>query len=103
LPALPKAPISRRIFDRRRGRQGHQNGRQFLFYPGMEHHVSRGTYPLDVRLATCGFKEHQQLGRAVAQVLVGQPQRLAGRLPTFSGVRRRLVGARFVFGPHRQP
>jgi hypothetical protein len=54
-------------------------------------------------LAACGLKEHQQLGRPVAQVLVGQPQGLAGRLPAFSGVRGRLVGTGFIFGPNGQP
>jgi hypothetical protein len=68
----------------------------------MEHRVSRGTNSLDARLAAGGFKEQQQLRRAMTQVLVRQPQRLTGRMPAFSGVRRRLVGTGLIFGPDGQ-
>ena len=61
----------------------------------MEHRVGRGTHPLDLRVAACGFKEHQQLGRAACAstrgVAATAGRHSPGRPPTYDARQRERI------------
>jgi hypothetical protein len=49
------------------------------------------------------MEKGQDFCRAVAHIFMGILRRMPFQLPTFSRIRKRLVGSGFIFGPGRQP
>ena len=60
-------------------------------------------HPLDAHLPAGRVEQRQQLGRAVADVLVRLAGREPGGLPAAARIRHRLERPGLVLGPHRQP
>src|SRR5512143_1267941 len=59
--------------------------------------------PLDPHVAGGGMKEHQELGRTTAEVLMRITFRCAGGLPAMARLWNRLVGSRLILTPYRKP
>ena len=47
-------------------------------------------------------KQGQQLGRAIAEILMGLTLGLTRLAPVMTRIRDGLIGTRFIFAPHRQ-
>jgi hypothetical protein len=67
----------------------------------MQNGIGHTTYPFDSHLSGTGMKQGEQLGRAVALILVGLLGWLSLRLPTAAGIGDRLKGAGLIFIPYR--
>lgn len=102
LPTLPKQEVGGIICHQRRGRQGVQDGAESLLEPRVEHGVFCGGDATHPQLPSGRFKERQEFGRAVANILVGQARGLAALAPALPWVRHRLVRPGFILGPERQ-
>ena len=59
--------------------------------------------PLDPHVAGGGMKEHQELGRATAEILMRITFRRTGGLPAVARLWNRLVGPCLILTPHGKP
>ena len=68
----------------------------------MQHGIRARRYPLDPDPAVGRMEEREDLGRAVAEVLVRLPRRLGLGPPGLAGIRDRLERPGLVGAPDRQ-
>lgn len=102
-PGLPACCGRLLGLGRRHRGQGCQDPGQFGREPGMKHGVRRDGYPFGSHLARRGTEQRQQLGRAIANVLMRPARWLPNRLPTLTRVRNGLVRSGFILAPDRDP
>ncbi len=81
--------------------QTRQDVGQGLLHPGMQHSIRAARDALNADCSAGGVEEGQQLSSARSNVFVRLTSRFALRLPTGSQVGNGLIGASFVFRPHR--
>ena len=98
---LPPLPIASRRHLRRCGKRG-EHGSQFLLEPAVQDGIRTGRHALDPDLAIGGMEEREELGRAVAKILVRLARRLALGLPGWAGMGNGLEWPSLVGAPDRQ-
>ena len=86
----------------RRRREPLQDGGQLATQPGVEHRVGAGRHALQADPAVGRVEQREDLGRAVAEVLVRLARRLALGLPGRAGMGHRLERPGLVGAPDRQ-
>jgi len=87
---------------RLRGRQRRHDIGEFLFKPGVQHRVRSTGHALDAHLAGGRVKQRQQLGCAMAHVLVRVATRADRRLPAGARLGDGPGRTRFILRPDRQ-
>jgi hypothetical protein len=69
----------------------------------VQHGIRRVLNPLDPHLAIAGMKQGENLGRAIAKILVVLLLGLAFGVPTGSHIRHGLKRPGFILTPHGNP
>jgi len=102
LPRRPGDPV-RLGHESRGARERGKDGGELPLEPRVEHRVGATGHPRDPDRAAGWVEQGQQLGRAVAHVLVRLLRGLPDGLPTAAGIRHGLERPRLILAPHGQP